>query len=221
MSKRAKLAAAGVVAAFAVAGVAYGAIPAANGVITSCYSQATGTWRPIDVEKSPAEKCKAGEKQLNWNQQGPKGDKGDTGPQGPAGPAGPSGPAGSAGPPGPTGPAGPAGPAGTSPGYFSRTAGVQVAGTMTILSETLPAGDYLLFAHVVGESRDSSPAAGSCAIPNDLASVIIPESGSADLTLVGAAVHGGGSVALTCTEEAGNFDVRYANLAAIKVGSLG
>ena len=85
MTRNPKLAAAAVVAAvLALAGVAFGAIPGANGVITSCYSQATGTWRPIDVEKSPADKCKAAEKQLSWNQQGPKGDKGDAGLQGPA-----------------------------------------------------------------------------------------------------------------------------------------
>jgi len=42
-------------------------------VIHTCYSQSTGTWRPIDY---PTVKCKAGETQLDFNQKGVKGDAG-------------------------------------------------------------------------------------------------------------------------------------------------
>lgn len=73
-----------VVAAVA-GGVAWATIPDAGGIIHTCYSQATGTWRPIDY---PTAKCKSGETQLDFNQ---KGVKGDTGPQGPAGTSGPPG----------------------------------------------------------------------------------------------------------------------------------
>ena len=71
-----------------IGGLALAAIPnSTTGVITSCYSQATGTWRPIDAERGA--KCKNGELMLSWNQQGPQGATGPQGPQGPAGPAGP------------------------------------------------------------------------------------------------------------------------------------
>src|SRR5206468_2908499 len=72
-------------------------IPDSNGVIHSCYSQAVGTWRPIDTEATASQKCKAGETELSWNQTGrqgspgPQGPKGDTGPEGDPGPQGPAG----------------------------------------------------------------------------------------------------------------------------------
>jgi Collagen triple helix repeat (20 copies) len=61
------------------AGVAWSAIPGSDGVIHSCYSQANGTFRPIDTQASPPQKCKSGETQLDWNQKGPKGDPGAAG----------------------------------------------------------------------------------------------------------------------------------------------
>jgi hypothetical protein len=227
MSNRAKLTAiSAAVIAFAVAGVAFGAIPGANGVIASCYSQATGTWRPIDVEKSPADKCKASEKQLSWNQQGTKGDKGDTGPQGPAGPAGPAGPEG---PAGPAGPAGPSGPAGTSAGFSSSVDSVTLAGRTSVLSKTLPAGKYILVATVELENKDlDSTSWGSCDLSRQ--SGIIASTGThivddiADLeslTMTGAIDHGGGSILIACTETQANVDVRTASLVAVKVDTLG
>jgi hypothetical protein len=102
---------------------------------------------------------------------------------------------------------------------------------MTILSETLPAGNYLLFAHVEGFNptfNSSSYAQGRCNIPNDSGEMSIPDDEDStemvintNLSLVGAVVHGGGTVALTCTEVTGNFDVEYATFAAINVSSLG
>ena len=78
----------GFTAMLVLGGVAYGTIPDRGGVIHSCYSQATGTWRPIDTETSPTQKCKSGEKLLDWNQQGVKGDTGATGRDRTAGPEG-------------------------------------------------------------------------------------------------------------------------------------
>ncbi len=97
----AALVGAGVMAA--VGGVAYATIPDTSGVIHTCYSQATGTWRPIDTETNPPQKCKSGETQLDFNQKGPKGDPGLTGPPGAVGPAGAAGPGGPSGPQGPPG----------------------------------------------------------------------------------------------------------------------
>jgi len=65
--------------------IASASIPDSDGVIHSCYSQAKGTWRPIDPAR---QKCAGGETELTWNQTGPQGLEGPTGPAGPAGPAG-------------------------------------------------------------------------------------------------------------------------------------
>ena len=91
LSKRVRLVALATIAiTLAAGGIAYASIPDSNGVVHTCYSQAQGTWRPIDY---PTQKCKSGETQLDLNQTGPKGPpgpKGDTGPTGPTGPAGPA-----------------------------------------------------------------------------------------------------------------------------------
>jgi len=136
-------------AAFAlVGGIAYATIPdSSTGMIHTCYSQSLGTWRPIDTQANPPQKCKSGETQLDFNQkgpqgapgpvgpQGPKGDKGDPGPVGPQGlqgargepgangAAGPTGPKGDPGARGPTGPEGPAGPPGSGGGSLDALDG--------------------------------------------------------------------------------------------------
>lgn len=61
---------------------AYAAIPDASGTIHSCYSQATGTWRPIDTETTPQQNCKKGEMALNWGATGPVGPPGANGANG-------------------------------------------------------------------------------------------------------------------------------------------
>jgi hypothetical protein len=87
------------VAALALGGAAYAAIPGSDGVVHGCYAKSGGALRVIDASVT---NCKSGETSLNWNQ------KGSTGAQGPAGPQGPKGDPG-AGSRGPTGPSGPAG----------------------------------------------------------------------------------------------------------------
>jgi Collagen triple helix repeat (20 copies) len=90
-----------------VGGIADATIPdSSTGIIHTCYSQSLGTWRPIDTQANPPQKCKSGETQLDLNQKGPQG------PPGPAGPQGTKGDPGNPGARGPTGPGGPAGPAG-------------------------------------------------------------------------------------------------------------
>jgi hypothetical protein len=103
---------AAVVLGVAAGGMAYASIPGTDGLIHSCYSQATGTWRPIDTDKG--QKCKSGEMPLNWNQKGPTGARGATGARGPTGPKGDKGDKGSRGPTGPTGAKGPTGPKGAT-----------------------------------------------------------------------------------------------------------
>jgi hypothetical protein len=62
--------------------IASASVPDSDGVIHSCYSQAKGTWHPID---SPNQSCGKGETELAWNQTGPQGPEGPTGPTGPTG----------------------------------------------------------------------------------------------------------------------------------------
>jgi len=141
-----------------VGALALAAIPSGSGVITSCYSQATGTWRPIDAERGA--KCKNGELTLAWNQQGiqgltgpagpagpagPQGEPGATGPAGPQGPAGPEGPRGAQGPAGPTGPAGATGATGATgeQGPAGVSGYERVVSGWTVLAGTLdPTGDH-------------------------------------------------------------------------------
>ena len=83
------------VALVVAGGVAYGAIPAADGTITACYAKSGGAMRVIDVKKGQA--CTTSEKVLTLNQQGPigpSGADGAAGAQGQTGPAGPTGPQG-------------------------------------------------------------------------------------------------------------------------------
>src|ERR1700733_15394748 len=60
-----------------VAGAADASIPGAGGLITACYSQATGSVRVINAEAGA--KCESNEKKLTWNQTGPTGPQGQRG----------------------------------------------------------------------------------------------------------------------------------------------
>lgn len=100
-----------------VSGLALASIPAANGVITGCYTK-DGSLRLIDA---PSTQCGKKEKQITWNQTGPVGPQGAQGPQGfpgapgtpgPKGDPGLQGPAGLPGPTGVPGAPGPQGPQG-------------------------------------------------------------------------------------------------------------
>ena len=157
----------GLTAAALFGGVAWAAIPDSSGVIHTCYSQSTGTWRPIDY---PTQKCKSGETQLDLNQKGPKG---DTGPAGPKGDKGDQGVKGDTGPAGPKGDPGPQGPKGD-------------AGTVAFAGETCPAGRFVTGfdagGHIVcGGSPpppdetdgdgDGSPASADC---NDADATVYP-----------------------------------------------
>jgi lamin tail-like protein len=100
---RSKLFVAFAIAAVAVAGAAFAAIPDRDGVIHACRKLDGGALRAV----AKASACRSGERALAWNQQGPRGATGPAGAQGPAGPAGPAGPQGATGAQGPQGPAGP------------------------------------------------------------------------------------------------------------------
>jgi hypothetical protein len=117
-------------------GIAFAAIPAANGTITGCY-KANGSLRVIDVEAGHT--CSSTEQQLAWNQTGPQGAQGIQGPEGPEGPQGPAGPQG---PPGPQGPSGALGDLFHSQRFttLENYAGQEVV----VPLGSLPAGSYSL-----------------------------------------------------------------------------
>jgi hypothetical protein len=101
---------------------------------------------------------------------------------------------------------------------------VEVAGTTTIVSKTLPAGNYVLTAHVSTSSPNfADTSSGYCDISGDRAEFNFPDgdTDNGNGTLTSAISHAGGAVLLTCTETSGNFDVEHASLTAIKVDSLG
>src|SRR4051794_9350139 len=80
-------------AVFAVAaGIAYAAIPDANGVYTACKLNATGTIRLIDPSVGSTSllgHCTSLETPISWNQGGPTGPKGPVGDKGTTGDKGP------------------------------------------------------------------------------------------------------------------------------------
>jgi hypothetical protein len=71
-------------------GVAGGAIPSGDGTISACHAKLAGVRYLRLIDKGAGESCKSSEKQLSWNQRGPKGDTGPTGPKGDPGPPGPA-----------------------------------------------------------------------------------------------------------------------------------
>jgi hypothetical protein len=100
---RSKILVALAIAAVAVAGAAFAAIPDGNGVIHACRKVEGGALRVV----AKASACRSGERALAWNQRGAAGPAGPAGAQGSTGAAGPAGPKGESGAQGPQGPAGP------------------------------------------------------------------------------------------------------------------
>jgi hypothetical protein len=70
------------VLAFAiVAGFAFASIPDSQGVIHGCYAPALANRLRV-IDTGAGQKCRATEKQLNWNRTGPQGSPGPQGPPG-------------------------------------------------------------------------------------------------------------------------------------------
>jgi hypothetical protein len=132
--------------AFALAGVAYAAIPGSDGVIHGCLQSHSGTLRVIDPDSG---QCRSSETSLDWNQQGRPGEPGPQGPQGAQGlqgDQGPQGPQGNPGPQGEQGVQGVQGPPGVVNAYLTgyRThVNIPIVYT-TVLTLNLPAGAWYL-----------------------------------------------------------------------------
>ncbi|MEN3311742.1 MAG: hypothetical protein V7645_1071 [Actinomycetota bacterium] len=117
-----------------------------------------------------------------------------------------------------------------------------LAGEATVLSKTVPAGTYLIFASVeLYNEDDNDTSRGWCSIPGYITSGADIGSGGTvlgyeiddddtdldignteSLSLTSSTTLGqGGSIELKCTEAEANVDVAQATLVALKVGSLG
>jgi hypothetical protein len=83
----------------AVGGLSIAAVRDKQGRIVACYATKTGDLRVL----AKGTRCARGEKQLKWNQRGPRGLPGAAGQPGTAGQAGAAGAAGGSGPTGPQG----------------------------------------------------------------------------------------------------------------------
>ena len=138
-------------------GAAIAATPITDDVITACYGN-DGKLRVTDAG------CKKSEQALEWNQVGPTGPQGPAGPAGPQGETGPAGPQGETGQVGPTGPQGapgaqgapgPAGIGGLGFGVWGTVEDLPHTGTVTVVSKTLPAGAYVVFATVQADASGS------------------------------------------------------------------
>lgn len=251
--------AAGVVAALVgtatAGGLAFGAGSSEPATITACVARSDGA-----VRVPAATRCKASERRLRWNSAGKRGATGARGATGtpgalgPAGPAGPAGAPGERGTPGATGPPGAQGPQG-APGAQGATGSAGASGTQSVViqhnepvtvltaqrdvsSVTLPAGSWLLVAHVGAASRSTGYARLECRLttpegeldfakqrvpPNDggIASLVFT-----DYSLTGATtVADGATAAVNCSNvvESGDgagFDITTARIVATKVSSV-
>jgi hypothetical protein len=213
----------GLAAAAALAAGTLPALAAATSTPVTYYACVTAKTGAIKIVSTTV-KCGARAHKISWNEVGPKGatgpagptgKAGPTGPSGPAGPAGPAGPTGNAGPTGPSGPAGPAGPtgpAGAASGYVTTPKSgddISIAtgsGVTDVVSQTLPAGDYVVTAEIpIG---GSSPGTVTCSLSDskgDLAysyqTLSMDSSGYeySTMTLTGATSNGG-TIAVGCSQ---------------------
>jgi hypothetical protein len=153
------------VAVLATGSVAVAAVPAADGLITSCRTLSSGSLRVIDAEAGAT--CKSTEKKLTWNQTGPQGPAGAQGPKGDPGQQGAPGPKGADGATGPQGEPGPAGPAGTPGGLSdvytsSGNASIDGSNYTVITALNLPAGKYLVNGWGMSLNQQEQSAMVSC-----------------------------------------------------------
>lgn len=115
----------------------------------------------------------------------------------------------------------------TTVGYSATTGFHPLAGTETIISKDLPAGNYVIFARVFadyssGSSQSITTGLGNCAIPGDAAGAVLADRvHQGVIALTSTVAHQGGPITLTCTETSGDFEVLSAHLTAVKVDSLG
>ena len=153
------------------AGLAHAAIPADDGVISSCYNTATGVMRAVEA----GDDCRKGESPLAWSQTGPQGPQGERGPQGDPGDHGEQGIPGPRGEQGPEGEQGPAGPATRLWAVVDADGTLARRGSFDVVSVNKPAvGQYRVrlnrnvadcaYAATLGVSGVGIPSAGEIGV---------------------------------------------------------
>jgi Collagen triple helix repeat (20 copies) len=210
------------IVALAATGVAYAAIPGANGVINGCYEKRIGILRVIDA--GAGKTCTSLETPISWNQQGPKGDIGPQGPEGPQGPPGVQGETGTQGPKGDKGDPGPS----DGVAKLGNDASLAPGQTQTIVSADLSAGKWIVTAGSTAMNIHHTRTLTSCSIRIDgqrvaLGAAALDPAGGADrqvMTLSGGkGISSAGTADLVCFTSAGaSFDESF--ITAIKVASL-
>jgi hypothetical protein len=127
------------------------------------------------------------------------------------------------------GPKGDTGDTGPSMGFSASASGMEVDGDdgTTIVSKTVPEGDYVLTARVWVINWNEELAIGDCEIPGDApgAPFWMQTSGRGfgsdeEFTFTSAIHHSGGPIALTCKEYVGQLSVLSASMSGIKVGEI-
>ena len=125
---------------------------------------------------------------------------------------------------------GPPGDTGPSMGFSASATATEVVGDegTTILSKSVPEGDYVLTARIWVINWAEELAIGDCVIPGDApgAPFWMQTSGRGfgsdeEFTLTSAIHHSGGPIALTCKEYQGQLSVLSASMSGIKVGEIG
>ena len=112
---------------------------------------------------------------------------------------------------------------------FSTTGSQELAGRTSVLSKTLPAGKYILFATIELVNRDlDSTSWGNCDLSRQAGTIagtgthIVDDVADYEtLSMMAPLDHTGGSILLACTETQADVDVESATLVALKVDSLG
>ena len=184
-------------AAASGAGVLPRSIPDPGGVIHGCYPTNAPLKPVFLIDPATGRECPGGFTAFTFNQTGPPGPSGPTGPQGPTGipgPAGPAGPKGDPGLPGTPGPAGPPGPQGiqgvpgpagtdgfASQAWIARNdfgPDLSASADTPVVTLTLPAGNYALFAKGLMISAADRPGFGVCKLTTGEteAEIVVPGS---------------------------------------------
>ncbi|HEX4725154.1 MAG TPA: hypothetical protein VH333_21775 [Pseudonocardiaceae bacterium] len=154
--------AAGIAVALTAAGaIAYAAIPDPSGAIHGCYDTTLGRLRVIDpASTNPlSNRCVPTETAISWNQTGPQGIPGPQGPQGQQGAKGDTGAQGQKGDPGDPAamPHLYSGVSSTGEQFMSNT-------PATIMSVTVPTGQYEIQARLSAANGGSASAEGFCGL---------------------------------------------------------
>ena len=188
--------------ALAVGGIAWATIPDSSGVIDGCYTKSSGSLRVIDTSAGQSCDTKR-ESPLRWN---------ETGPQGPAGA------------PGETGPAGPRGPSDAwdaQSGYNNRIHIGAYETAVTVVSLSLPPGDFL----VLAKTSIAGIGGITCYLREGYETLDTSTGGASALTTipVQSTVHlpSGGAVYMACTTNGVSGVMAFdAHINAIEVGAL-